>query len=694
MCLIQTIVPESQAIAEFYKLHHPGVIMCDLNLDYRVLDDCASPCDDQDPCTFDGCFDGECVHEELTRYCITPCKFKEVFIDGPSAFVDCLNAHPDALCFVTTRGIPAVITDQVDQDPPPGLAGGAQPTQGMYASLESALMRLKIGALGQGSLEIAYDSVPNPFGALDPVLGSFGQPDDWVAPELDAWTNSWITSNCSDPEQPCPRLYAVSRLDSAAIYDNNPGYGTPTKSSLECIKELILRSTNLRVNKYAVTVLVDSTPSELLGINTPPSYTGCVVSTWLDRWCTLADDTCEFINGSKTPDKWPSCDNPQFDDFCVDSPCSIPATGVTCQNCENYTQADIDANQWPFVAIATTGRNGYFTGNPGNPPSEQPNYNYISCYDPNPAGIFLSVESFNGWTIHSDSPGQPDQAHPSLQGQVMDWIAAGGSFTCGNVQEPGSVRIYERTVFKSMLVAGRQWGEASLAALPKLGQFQTPLGDPLARIIAYDPDIWPEGDGDRQIDHNDLNLVTAQYGQSGPGLSADINHDGVVNALDRSLVFQAWGRNCVEPPVQPTPGVGCGDFDENFIVDQTDVAIFYGYVAAQGGFGPCPLLENWYDLCDGDLNGDAVVDQADETIVTMNAMNGLCFNFDIDGDGEVNTFDYTFIFLYVNNNGGSIMEDDPAFNSDWDLNCDGVLDDIDVNIIRFPALEGIEVDCP
>ena len=48
--------------------------------------------------------------------------------------------------------------------------------------------------------------------------------------------------------------------------------------------------------------------------------------------------------------------------------------------------------------------------------------------------------------------------------------------------------------------------------------------------------------GDHVVDNTDIGIITLAFGQSGSGLEADANGDGVVNALDRTLAIRSRGR--------------------------------------------------------------------------------------------------------------------------------------------------------
>ncbi len=66
------------------------------------------------------------------------------------------------------------------------------------------------------------------------------------------------------------------------------------------------------------------------------------------------------------------------------------------------------------------------------------------------------------------------------------------------------------------------------------GTFETAL---------YFDRLFGDVNGDRTVDINDINTISAAMGQSGVGLLADVNGDGTVNANDRTLATRSKGRS-------------------------------------------------------------------------------------------------------------------------------------------------------
>jgi hypothetical protein len=626
---------ESQDIRDAYKAKYPGVVECDLNLEYPSS---TYHLTDIQP---DGC--------GITSKYITPCRFKQMFVDGPSVFTACLSANPQVYAIVTTRGLPAAISDTLmpapfDNDVEQTCCSFGcqqqpfcvQPGGGMYASFEAALSRRGLGPLGEGDAADAYDAVLNPY-----------YPGTTVG-ELDDFESIFDYEDCEiplehEPDPLCPgEAFIVCRLDSA-LPENIPQNDADGDGDVDYVDGVVamLRGSTYPVNKYATTALFDTSPQPSppdLSID-PEDYLNTAVALWLDRWCFAYDQSLNFIHGPDDPDA---------------------------------DETDAAFTAYDLICLQSWGQHHQQPG--------QVDAGYAGYYNAHPAGVFLSFESYNGWSLHK--PG----THPFQHGQVLDWIASGGGFSIGYVQEPTLLTIADlHVVFKNFFVRGMTWGEASTGSLPYLGSYATPVGDPLAKITGYDPDITgPNGEPDRIVNQLDRNLVTAQFGQTGPGLQADINQDQIVNAADRTLVSEAFGRNSTEAPVEPAWGdMTCGDWNDDGFVNQADVDAFTAFLASNGG--PCPLMECWDCPCVGDINPDGVIDEGDLAIIQANF--GRCL-YDINFDGSVNGADITEMGL-----SWMLCAGHANFDPAADLNCDSCVDGTDLGLLREFMILGGDHGC-
>ena len=88
-----------------------------------------------------------------------------------------------------------------------------------------------------------------------------------------------------------------------------------------------------------------------------------------------------------------------------------------------------------------------------------------------------TIESYNG---------RPIGGLPSFsdQGDVVQWISAGGSFGIGNVWEPFAFSVPDNEVLLDEMTRGElTWVESAWSSIPWLSWQQVVLGDPLARSI-------------------------------------------------------------------------------------------------------------------------------------------------------------------------------------------------------------------
>ncbi len=98
-----------------------------------------------------------------------------------------------------------------------------------------------------------------------------------------------------------------------------------------------------------------------------------------------------------------------------------------------------------------------------------------------PGAAFISYESFNGTALDGAAL-EADVGLRRGQGQIADFLRAGGTVAIGNAWEPFSVGVGdERHIFKRYLVDGDPWIEAAYKGLRMLSWQQIVIGDPLCR---------------------------------------------------------------------------------------------------------------------------------------------------------------------------------------------------------------------
>jgi hypothetical protein len=565
---------ESAAIHSAFFDAHPGIQRYDLNLDYKTVPEYPRQVTPPD--------DG------INNQYITPETFTALF--GPdSEFRGFVTDRPEILAIVTTRGLPAAVSDNFDPDP----RTGSPPISGIWCGFEAALSHPGLPGFNNSP----FLQTPNPYVTSSQPFANY------------------LEKSC-ETGGPCRGdYYLVSRLDASVPGEDYDGDGDIDE--IDGVVAIIQRAEPKGINRYATSFVFDIFSDNPYGLMS--NYRSALAALWMGNWCVLYDDSEVFIHGPG---------DPEFD-----------------------PETDGLFSSYPIVGLATTGTNH------GGP--EPIGRHYAGNYETSTYAVFNSLESGNGWTLHA--PGE----YAWNQGQVLDWLAlSGGTFAIGNIQEPASSNVcLNHPLFSNFFVAGLSWGEAVYTALPVLGQYQTPIGDPLARVIAYDADI----NDDRLVDLNDLSLVLAQMGTSGP--EGDINEDGWVDESDLQLVQDAYGRDCSSSPLTPLPGTGIGDLNGDCVIDQEDLAILLAH------YGPCPPPppEDPDQRCIGDLNGDLVVDDADLDILLAHYDTVVG---DVDGNGIVDQTDMDRVLAAYNTCDG-----DPGYDADADIDNSGCVDMTDLSYV-------------
>jgi hypothetical protein len=566
---------ESAAIHDTYMAAHPGVQSYDLNLSYPTVP--PAPRQETPP------------EVGLNNQYITPETF-ELLFGAESEFRKFITERPEILAIVTTRGLPAAVSENFDPDPVPLMI---PPISGMWASFEAALSHPGIPGAGGNPLRQA----PNPYFEATQGFADF------------------LEKHC-ESGGPCRGdCYLITRLDSATPAEDYDQDGDI--DPVDGVYAMIQRAAPLGINRYATSLVFDTNDPAFSA--QMEDYRQAVADLWVGDWCVLLDGGEQFVHGPNDPNYDPDTDG-------------LFAT-------------------YPIVGLAT------FGGNHGG--SEPIGGHYAGYYETLSYAVFNSLESGNGWSLHA--PGE----YAWNQGQVCDWIGlSGGTFAVGNVQEPTTnSTCRSQPLYSNFFVGGLSWGEAVYTALPDLGQYQTPLGDPLARVIAYNADVT----GDRLVDLDDLSIVLAQMGTVGP--EGDINEDGWVDETDLTLVQDAYGHDCSGNPLTPIPGGGVGDLNNDCVVDQEDLAILLS------DYGPCPPppVEDPNQRCISDLNGDLVVDDADLDILLAHYDTVLG---DVDGNGVVNQADLDRVLAAYDTCDG-----DPGYDAEADLDESGCVDLMDLNLV-------------
>lgn len=99
-----------------------------------------------------------------------------------------------------------------------------------------------------------------------------------------------------------------------------------------------------------------------------------------------------------------------------------------------------------------------------------------------PGAAWISYESFNGTVLDGDELAENPGARRG-QGQIGDFLAAGGTVAVGNAWEPFSSAVgHEAHIFDRYLVHGDPWIEAAYKGMRYLSWQEIVVGDPLCRV--------------------------------------------------------------------------------------------------------------------------------------------------------------------------------------------------------------------
>jgi hypothetical protein len=168
----------------------------------------------------------------------------------------------------------------------------------------------------------------------------------------------------------------------------------------------------------------------------------------------------------------------------------------------------------PLILMTHYGRN--HSGRPSiNIAQYEESFNYA------PGAVFSTMESYNGRAFN----GLPTRYS---QGQVADFVTAGGTFGIGMVWEPFAQTVPDTNwIVRNFILGGLTWAEAAYTAIPAVSWMHVVIGDPLARASRTSDDI----NGDGVVDIDDLYAIVRT--------PVDINRDGQADAADTALIEAA-----------------------------------------------------------------------------------------------------------------------------------------------------------
>ena len=384
---------------------------------------------------------------------------------------------------------------------------------------------------------------------------------------------------------PPERIMPVSRLDSD-VADSSTA---DDEDYIDAVVALIDRSVGLSVNKITTTLVYD-TCATCAGNN----WTFAGISDWMyDRsWSVKHDATSDFMHGVYSPAN------------------SHPGWNSGVEGA--YTGK-------PELVHQTTGRNQI-----GD--TDGVSIFYVRDFQPHEAGMFMSVESYNGITARNPHLMEGTTSPEWRQGMVLDWIYSGGSFAIGHVQGITGNAPYADFAVANLYHHGLTWAEAAWSSIDGTAPAVTVIGDPLARVHVYTTDV----NGDGVVNGGDLGAFMATWGYtSGP---TDFDGNGIVDGGDLGKLMASWGASrLADPdagddtwPDPPSEVHNChtGDVNGDGHIGIEDIE---DWLEESGD--PCVLL---------DVNGDGLEDSED--IAAIICRWGVLLG-DVNGDGIVNGAD-------------------------------------------------------
>ncbi len=547
----------------------------------------------------------------VTNFYITPEAYLEHIRQPLLAYIE--SSSVEILGFVTSRGLPALVSENFQ---PTGNFHGQ--SDGVWSSLEGALMKLAVDGTNE--------QYKNPYAQ------SVGVPVATIRNRA-----------CGVP------VYFASRLDAT--------WGPNGEAKIDMVRALITRSLDLKVNKLQVTTVVDGPGAECSWPYGGMVNAGADVAQLMyeNHWYVYHDQTVAFLHGAKLSGlAWNDC----------------ACTTSSIEDCQRINTEELAYIDYAELIHFGLGRNSLvlcceeYSGNQCLG-VECVDRAYVEDYIAHDAGLFISLESYNGRQLRG--------AGTSGHGDVLDWISrAGGSFTYGYVN--GGVNLAKLPYMADNLYNnGLTWGEASLSGIGMLGSEGAPVGDPLARVRVLSPDV----NHDQSVNDVDFALVIAHLGHDPSQIvliDPDVDGNGIVDMVDAKIVRANTDSRVRYPIPNDDYNLQASDPTECFVTDPEAPAYRPSDYACRGDVNHDEQIDKqdyaWTQQYLGcncprfDVTQDGIVDQDDLNAIRLN-MGPLSILADVDLDGAVTCAD----MWIVQDNMGC----DPC-SDDLDFECNGVVD--------------------
>lgn len=410
-------------------------------------------------------------------------------------------------CLVLTKGLPHRIQDTDHPNPNVGDQPGAMVTEFSQGNLTCASVDSELTCLQQDLLAMAIvgggigdnaaeGCIANAYFKRTHTITGYSTASITVPKAFRPWGGTsnrgvftWTLGAASNANLPGD-MYLVCRLDGNTVTD---------------VFGAIDRARNFKVNlDTAVLVLDESGSNATQNVsdtdneldNDGPSLTNNGDDYEQARDVLLADG--RFLPANLKYNQWATAEQ-----FLVGPRLSFGG-GVVVPG--------------PVLLLATYGNNHTgFPGVPGDAGTQYPlSFNYA------PGAVFNTIESYNGRKFGGIGVG------PTPQGQLADFIGAGGTFGIGHVWEPLSLSIPDNDlIVRNFLLGTLTWAEAAWTSIPVVSWMHVVIGDPLARPFRVKEDV----NGDERIDQEDLYASFAAASRP-----RDLNRNGMFDRADVELL--------------------------------------------------------------------------------------------------------------------------------------------------------------
>lgn len=441
-----------------------------------------------------------------------------------SAFREPLKAHLNSAglirsirSIVLTKGLPHRILDNTVPgagDQPGQAASEFNNADATYASVDSELcllwQNLDSGESGGGGDSRSDGCIINPYFKSSSPINGFSTLNivagKNILPVPGAGGQIWRTTPSGTAGTTPGDIYLVCRLDGLTTAD---------------VFASIDRAQNLTLNLDTAIAILDEANAD--GVQNTSDADGELDNDGPTAYTNAGDDYEQTRDLLVSDTRWLGA-NIRYNQF-------AGAAQFLVGPLTDYGPGNGLITTGPIALLASYGAN-----HAGVPAAAATTYAGSFTYAP--GAVFNTIESYNGRAFGGLGTG------PVAQEQLSDFLAAGGTFGIGNVQEPFSISVGDNlAIVRNFFLGNMSWGEAAYTALPVISWQQIVVGDPLARIRRTKEDINADG-------INSIEDLYRWYEQ--PASRVDLNRSGAADNTD-ALLLAASLRSGEQAMMRPLP---------------------------------------------------------------------------------------------------------------------------------------------